>query len=75
MFKLLKLYQFFVPNLHFITMGGSSGSSSTTPVLTPEQSDLLKYQTQQLKDVFMPQYTGTVQGAKTTYDSHLHQTP
>jgi len=69
MFKLLKLYQFFVPNLHFITMGGSSGSSSTTPVLTPEQSDLLKYQTQQLKDVFMPAYTGTVQGAKDTFQT------
>jgi hypothetical protein len=64
MFKLLKLYRFFVPNLHFITAGGSSGSSSTTPVLTPEQSELLKFQTQQLKDVFMPAYTSTVQGAK-----------
>jgi len=68
MFKLLKLYRFFVPNLHFISAGGSSGSSSTTPVLTPEQSDLLKYQTQQLKDVFMPAYTNTVKGAQQNYN-------
>ena len=68
MFNLLKLYRFFVPTLGIISVGGSSGSSSSQQVLTPEQSDLLKYQTQQLKDVFMPQYTGTVQGAKSTYD-------
>ena len=68
MFKLLKIYQFFVPTLGIISVGGSSGSSSSQQVLTPEQSDLLKYQTQQLKDVFMPQYTGAVQGAKSTYD-------
>lgn len=67
MFNLLKLYRFFVPTLGIISMGG--GSSTSTPTLTPEQSDLLKYQTQQLKDVFMPQYTGAVQGAKSTYDT------
>jgi hypothetical protein len=66
MFKLLKLYRFFVPNLTVISMGG--GSSSSTATLTPEQKDALQFQTQQLKDVFMPAYTGTVKGAKTTYD-------
>ena len=48
-----------------LNIGG--GSSTTTANLTPEQSDLLKYQTQQLKDVFMPSYTSTVQGAKDVY--------
>lgn len=62
MFKLLKLYQFFVPNLTVISFGG--GSSSSSPTLTQEQKDLLQLQTQQLKDVFMPAYTSTVQGAK-----------
>ena len=68
MFKFLKLYRFFVPTLHFINFGGSSGSSTTTPVLTPEQADLLKYQTEQLKTVFMPQYTQAVQGAQQNYN-------
>ena len=62
MFKLLKLYRFFVPNLTVVTYGG--GSSSTTANLTPEQKELLQLQTQQLKDVFMPAYTSTVAGAK-----------
>jgi len=66
MFKLLKLYRFFVPNLHFITLGG--GSSTSSPTLTQEQKDLLTLQTSQLKDVFMPAYTNTVQGAKNRYD-------
>lgn len=66
MFKLFKLYRFFVPTLGVISFGG--GSSSSTPTLTPEQSDLLKYQTQQLKDVFMPAYTSTVEGAKEKYN-------
>lgn len=43
------------------------GSSSTTVQMTPEQTDLLKLQTQQLKDVFMPAYTSTVKGAKDVY--------
>ena len=67
MFKLSKLYKFFVPSLHFITAGGGSGS--TTVNLTPEQKEALSFQTQQLKDVFMPAYTGAVQGAKTTYET------
>lgn len=69
MFKFLKLYRFFVPTLGIISVGGSSGSSSSQQVLTPEQSDLLKYQTEQLKSVFMPQYTQAVQGAQTTYNT------
>jgi hypothetical protein len=66
MFKLLKLYRFFVPNLTVISFGG--GSSSTTANLTPEQKELLQLQTQQLRDVFMPQYTQAVQGAQSTYN-------
>lgn len=50
---------------HILQAGG--GSSSTTVNLTDEQKDLLKYQTQQLKDVFMPAYTSTVGGAKDVY--------
>jgi hypothetical protein len=67
MFKLFKLYRFFVPNLTVISYGG--GSSSTTANLTPEQKEALSFQTQQLKDVFMPAYTGAVQGAKSTYET------
>jgi hypothetical protein len=67
MFKLLKLYRFFVPNLHIISMGGGSSTSAAT--LTPEQKELLSLQTGQLRDVFMPAYTSTVQGAKDTYNT------
>ena len=67
MFKLFKLYRFFVPHLTVISYGG--GSSSTTANLTPEQKELLQFQTQQLKDVFMPAYTGAVQGGKNVYDA------
>jgi hypothetical protein len=67
MFKLLKIYRFFVPNLTVISFGG--GSSSTSATLTPEQKELLQLQTAQLRDVFMPAYTSTVQGAKGTYDT------
>jgi hypothetical protein len=66
MFKLLKLYRFFVPNLTVISFGG--GSSTSSPTLTPEQKDLLQLQTSQLRDVFMPQYTQAVQGAQNTYN-------
>lgn len=65
MFKLFKLYRFFVPNLTVISYGG--GSSSSSPTLTQEQKDLLAFQTSQLKDVFMPAYTSAVQGAKDKY--------
>jgi hypothetical protein len=67
MFKLLKLYRFFVTNLTIISMGG--GSSTSSPTLTPEQKELLSLQTGQLRDVFMPAYTSTVQGAKDTYNT------
>lgn len=67
MFKLFKLYRFFVPNLTVISYGGGSSSSSAN--LTPEQKELLQLQTSQLRDVFMPAYTSTVQGAKSTYDT------
>lgn len=50
---------------HVLNIGG--GSSSTSVQMTPEQTELLKLQTQQLKDVFMPAYTSTVGGAKDVY--------
>lgn len=68
MFKLTKLYSFLVPSLHFVSVGGSSGSSSSQQVLTQEQKDLLKYQTQQLQDVFMPAYQSAVGGATTKFN-------
>jgi hypothetical protein len=39
MFKLLKLYRFFVPNLTVISYGGGSSSSSAN--LTPEHAVLV----------------------------------
>lgn len=48
-----------------LSVGG--GSSTTTVKLTPEQRELLKYQTEQLKNVFMPAYTGTTKGAGDVY--------
>ena len=50
---------------NILNIGG--GSSSTSVNMTPEQTELLKLQTQQLKDVFMPAYTTTVGGAKDVY--------
>ena len=66
MFKIKSLIKHLMPTLSIISGGG--GASSTSVQLTPEQSDLLKYQTQQLRDVFMPAYTSTVQGAQSTYN-------
>lgn len=68
MFKWKQLYSFFVPTFGLISAGGSSGSSSSQQVLTPEQADLLKYQTQQLKDVFMPAYKTAVGGATSKFE-------
>jgi hypothetical protein len=48
-----------------LNLGG--GSSSTSVEMTPEQKELLRFQTDQLKNVFMPAYTNTVQGAKDVY--------
>lgn len=48
-----------------MNIGG--GSSSTSVEMTPEQKELLKYQTDQLKNVFMPAYTGTTKGAGDVY--------
>jgi hypothetical protein len=41
-------------------MGGGKSSGSSTPTLTPEQTDLLKLQTGALKDTFLPAYQKTV---------------
>lgn len=48
-----------------LNLGG--GSSTTSVQMTPEQQELLKYQTEQLKNVFMPAYTETTGGAKDVY--------
>lgn len=50
-------------------MGGgkSSGQQETKAQLTPEQSDLLKTQTQFLKETAMPAYKNTVAGARDVY--------
>lgn len=48
-----------------LNLGG--GSSSTSVNMTPEQTELLRLQTDQLKNTFMPAYTNTVQGAKDVY--------
>jgi len=68
MFKLTKLYSLLVPTLHFVSLGGSSGSSSSQQVLTQEQKDLLKYQTEQLQNVFMPAYTSAISGATNKFN-------
>lgn len=44
--------------------GKSSGQTDTKAQLTPEQSDLLKTQTEFLKNTALPAYTSTVAGAK-----------
>lgn len=52
---------------HILQIGG--GSSSTNVNLTQEQKDLLKYQTEQLQNVFMPAYQKTVSGAQNVYST------
>jgi hypothetical protein len=65
MFKLQKIVGFLLPKLTFVS--GGAGSSSTQAQLTPEQTEYLKLQTNALKDVFMPAYTSTIQGAGDVY--------
>lgn len=51
---------------NILNIGG--GSSSTNVNLTDEQKELLRLQTGQLRDVFMPAYTNTVGGARDLYN-------
>jgi hypothetical protein len=48
-------------------MGSSKGSSSSTPVVTQEQKDLLKAQTGALTDTFLPAYKQTIGQAQQVY--------
>jgi hypothetical protein len=48
-------------------MGSSKGSSSSAPVVTQEQKDLLKAQTGALTDTFLPAYKKTLGMADTAY--------
>jgi hypothetical protein len=45
-------------------MGFGKSSGSTSAVLTPEQTELLKLQTGALKDTFLPAYQQTIGGAQ-----------
>lgn len=49
-------------------MGGGKSSGSSSAVLTPEQTELLKLQTGALKETFLPAYQNTVTGAKERMD-------
>lgn len=52
-------------------MGSSKGSSSSTPVVTQEQKDLLKAQTGALTDTFLPAYQKTIGQAQDVYGRTL----
>lgn len=69
MFKLKKLYQLLAPTLTFIQLGG--GSSSSSPNLTPEQTALLKAQTDAYTSTFLPAYQNTIGGAQNVYNQSL----
>lgn len=69
MFKLKKLYQLLAPTLTFIQFGG--GSSTSSPTLTPEQTALLKAQTDAYTSTFLPAYQNTIGGAQNVYNQSL----
>ena len=69
MFKLKKLYQLLAPTLTFIQLGG--GSSTSSPTLTPEQTALLKAQTDAYTSTFLPAYQNTIGGAQDVYGQSL----
>lgn len=48
-------------------MGSSKGSSTSTPVITEEQKDLLRAQTGFLTNTAFPAYQNTISGAKDIY--------
>ena len=78
MLKLNHLFKFIglIPSFSIIQLGGGSGSSTTTPTLTPEQTDLLKTQTEAFKNTFLPSYekaTGTAQDIYNASQPYLNQ--
>jgi hypothetical protein len=52
-------------------MGGGKGSSSSAPVVTEEQKELLRAQTGFLTDTALPQYKKTISGAENVYEGSL----
>jgi hypothetical protein len=54
-----------------ISSGSSQGSSSTTATLTPEQTDLLKAQTDAYTNTFLPAYQQATTGAQNVYNQSL----
>jgi hypothetical protein len=70
MLKLKHLFKFIgvIPHFTIIQLGGGSGSSTTTPTLTPEQTDLLKAQTEAFTGTFLPSYQKATGGAQNVYD-------
>jgi len=52
-------------------MGSSKGSSSSAPVVTQEQKDLLRAQTGALTDTFLPAYQKTIGQAQDVYGRTL----
>ncbi len=49
-------------------MGGGKGSSSSAPIVTEEQKDLIRSQTQFLTGTALPAYRETIGGARTALD-------
>lgn len=69
MLKLSHLFKFLgiTPSFTIIQLGG--GSSSSSPTLTPEQTDLLKAQTDAFTNTFLPAYKTAVSGATGTFNA------
>jgi len=72
-FKLTDLFNFLglVPKLTVLSLGGGSGSSTSTPTLTPEQSALLGAQTNFLTSTAFPAYQQAITGAQNVYGQSL----
>jgi hypothetical protein len=51
-----------------VSSGSSQGSTMTTPTLTPEQTALLKAQTDAYTGTFLPAYQNTISGAQDVYN-------
>jgi hypothetical protein len=54
-----------------VNSGSSQGSTMTTPTLTPEQTSLLKAQTDAYTNTFLPAYQKTIGGAQDVYNQSL----
>ena len=54
-----------------VSSGSSQGSTMTTPTLTPEQTALLKAQTDAYTQTFLPSYQTATQGAQDVYGQSL----